>query len=600
MDVPRESSLKPLQAGYRQLFERYPLPMLVVDLATLRLLAGNDAAVRCYGYSMQQLTDMHLPDIYFEEDHHALSLYMGLTPTERAEQRRWRHQGQGGRVIDVEIDAEDMELHGVPTRMLLVSELHGDAAPPPVFASRHLPTNVQSLSDGFFMFDHAARFTAVNAHAEALLQVDGSKLLGQTLWACCPQARGSAYRALYHAVVWRKEAISFEFFFELRQLWLEVRAFACSEGVAVYFRDFTARHQQSQRLQEERERLNAIVDASSDAIITVSACGRVQTFNPGAERVFGYSREQMLERGIHQLLPERFRSAHAQHLAQFAASNDGPRMMGLNRVKGRRADGTELDLEGSIAQFTLGQEKMLIATLRDVTAREQADAERQAARAQLSDLAHRLMSQEKDLVKRVAQALHDQLGQTTAAIRIIHETMGVLRRGKESREYLRLDQQLGKLIDQATRQVRLALVDLHPPLLDEHGLAAALDNELRSRAHNQSGMNFVLNVPPEVLDLRWPSAVEYGAFMIAREAIENALRHSQASVVTVSLAGAANHLVLEIMDNGHGIAPPLQVRVGHLGIAGMLERAHSIGGVVTVLPSAIRGTVVCLHWMQPA
>jgi signal transduction histidine kinase len=188
------------------------------------------------------------------------------------------------------------------------------------------------------------------------------------------------------------------------------------------------------------------------------------------------------------------------------------------------------------------------------------------------------------------------LGQTTAAIRILHDTMGVLRKGKESREYLRLDLQLGKLIDQATRQVRMVLIDLHPPLLDEHGLAAALDNELRSRALSQKAMNFVLNVPPEVLEFRWPSAVEYGAFMIAREAIENALRHSQASVVTVNLGGDSRRIELEIADNGQGIAPAAGTKPGHLGIAGMLERAHSIGGVVSVIPNPGGGTSVGLRW----
>jgi signal transduction histidine kinase len=307
----------------------------------------------------------------------------------------------------------------------------------------------------------------------------------------------------------------------------------------------------------------------------------------------------MVGKNIHLLVPERFRSAHVQHHERFSESDDAPRMMGLNRVKGLRADGREVDLEGTIAQVQIGQEKVLIATLRDVTARDQAQAERQAAQTQLSQLAQRLMSQEKELVKRIAQALHDQLGQTTAAIHVIHESMGVLRRGHESREYLRLDQQLGKLIDQATRQVRMVLVDLHPPLLDEHGLAAALDNELRSRALSRSQLNFVLKAPPDVQALRWPSAIEYGAFMVAREELENALRHSQATQVTLSLGGNEGLLDLEIIDNGLGIGPGSQSKVGHLGITGMLERAQSIGGTLTIHP-VHPGTRVHLHWKAAA
>ncbi len=602
MDAPRESSLKRLQAGYRQLFERYPLPMLVVDLATLRLMAANDAAAKCYGYTIRQLTDMHLPDIYFEEDQQALPAYMALRPQERTRQRTWRHRGQGGRVIEVEIDTEDMQLHGLPTRMLLINDVSSPrvAAPKPTAGAESFPDSVQTIDDAFFMLDHAARFTAVNRHAEALLQVRREQLLGRTLWECCPQANGAVYRAQYDAVDRLRQPICFEFFFALRRVWLEVRAFPCSDGVAAYFRNVTSQHESSQRLEQERERLNAIVSASSEAIITVDTAGRVQSFNPGAERLFGVSRQEMVGQCMKVLLPVRFREAHMQYLTQFIGSREPSRTMDPNRIKGLHADGREIDLEGSISQVTVGRERVLIATLRDVTERNLADAERQAARVQLSELASRLMSQEKDLVKRMAQALHDQLGQTTAAIRILHDTMGVLRRGKESREYLRLDQQLGQLIDQATRQVRMVLVDLHPPLLDEHGLAAALDNELRGRALNRQSMNFVLNVPPEVSDLRWPAAVEYGAFMIAREAIENALRHSQATVVTVDLGGAGSHMELSIGDNGQGMAPKADTKAGHLGIAGMLERARSIGGVVTVSPSPAGGTHVNLCWKQSA
>jgi PAS domain S-box-containing protein len=598
MDTPRESSLKRLQAGYRQLFERYPLPMLVVDLATLRLLAANEAAARCYGYTIRQLTDMHLPDIYFEEDHRALPAYMALAPQERARQRQWRHRGHGGRAIKVEIDAEDMELHGLPTRMLLVNDIsHPEPAPSthPV-ASDRSPSSVHSLEDAFFMLDHSARFTAVNAQAEQLLQVRRDQLLGRTLWERCPQAFGAAYRAQYEVVAQQGQAICFEFYFELRQIWLEVRAFPCSDGVAAYFRDVSTHHENNQRLEQERERLKAIVNASSEAIITVDTAGCVQTFNPGAEHLFGWTQEQVVGRCLNLLLPERFRSQHMQFVSQFASSDASSRMVGQNRIKGLCSDGREMDMEGSISQVTVGQNKLLIATLRDVTGRNLADAERQAARVQLSDLARRLMSQEKDLVKRMAQALHDQLGQTTAAIRILHDTMGVLRRGKESREYLRLDLQLGKLIDQVTRQVRMVLVDLHPPLLDEQGLAAALDNELRGRALSQKAMNFVLNMPPAVLELRWPAAVEYGAFMVAREAIENALRHAFATVVTVTLGGHEQQMALDIADNGHGMAPAAASKAGHLGITGMLERARSIGATVTVDPVPTGGTCVCLRW----
>lgn len=481
MDALLDSALNRLQSGYRLLFERHPMPMLVVNLDTLQVLAVNEAAARFYGYPVAQFTAMHLPELYLAEDLSAMLTCMARRAKDPTSPRRWRQRTRDGRTIHVDLDGEDLSLHGLRVRMLLVHE------------------------------------------ASALQPHDPNQ-------------------DLHHA------------------------------------------------------RLDAIIDTASDIIITTDAQGLVQTFNPAAQQVFGYSAEQMVGQSIERLLPERYRTAHVHQRTQFAASDEPPRMMGLRHIKGQRANGQEVSLEGSIAQVRIGNGKTLICTLRDVTARDQALREREAAREQLSQLTWRLMSQEKAMVKRMAQALHDQLGQTTAAIRIVHETMGMLRRGKQSAEYLRLDQQLGKLIDQATRQVRMVLVELHPPLLDDQGLAAALDNELRSRALTRERMNFVLQAPPAIAELRWPAAVEYGAFMVAREAIENALRHAGATQITVQLSGTAQRLEMDVADNGRSIAPGSHRKPGHLGITGMLKRAHSIGGTVMVGAIEAGGTRVSLRW----
>ena len=95
-------------------------------------------------------------------------------------------------------------------------------------------------------------------------------------------------------------------------------------------------------------------------------------------------------------------------------------MMGLGLIKGLRSDGQELDLEVNISQLLIQNQKVLVANLRDVSQRARADAVLEQSRSQLSELTYKLMTQEKTLVKGLAQALHDQLGQTMAAIRMAH------------------------------------------------------------------------------------------------------------------------------------------------------------------------------------
>lgn len=367
----------------------------------------------------------------------------------------------------------------------------------------------------------------------------------------------------------------------------------------VLIRDVTETRQTAQRLAEERDTLSAVVNTTHDAIMGVDAAGLVATFNPAAERIFGRTAASMIGQPIELLMPARFRAAHPHQRSQFAESGVPQRMMGLGLVKGLHADGHELDLEGTIAHVTVQQQPRLLVNLRDVTDRVRTNAEFQQSRAQLSELTQRLMSQEKMLVKRLAQALHDQVGQTMAAIRMAHETVVAVQAGQVTPEVDRLQSQMGTLISQAIRQVRQVLIDLRPPLLEEQGLASALDNELRNRALVVPKVDFSIQVAPEVALMRWPAEVEYVAFMVAREAIENALRHSGSGSLALALGGGPLSLELTVIDQGSGIPAGATLRTGHLGILGMHERAQAIGATVTIDSDATHGTKVRFLW-QPA
>ena len=343
--------------------------------------------------------------------------------------------------------------------------------------------------------------------------------------------------------------------------------------------------------------LAAVINTTSSAIISVDVDGIIKMFNPGAELIFRCTRESMQGRKLEELLPERFRGAHVLHRQRFANSKDAARMMGLGMVKGLRSDGQEIDLEGTIARVIVDQRQILIANLRDVTDRVRMDAEVRQSRLQLSELTQKLMTQEKTLVKRLAQTLHDQLGQTLAATRMAHETVIALQ-GVAPPAIDRLQTQLGTLISQSIRQVRQVLIDLRPPLLDEHGLAAALDNELRNRSLAHPHMDISIHVQPDVAQIRWPTEVEYAAFMVAREAIENTLRHSGASAVSVHLTGSPTALTLEVVDDGFGMADATFPNRGHLGMLGMKERAHAIAATVKVDSNEDKGTRITFNW-QP-
>jgi signal transduction histidine kinase len=238
----------------------------------------------------------------------------------------------------------------------------------------------------------------------------------------------------------------------------------------------------------------------------------------------------------------------------------------------------------------------LIASLSDITERLAAEAKLELTRAQLRALTEKLMTQERRLVQRMALTLHDHLGQTIAAIGMAHETLLALRGEQRPAGVDQLHAQMGTLIGQAVRQVRQVLGELRPPLLEEQGLLAALDNELRNRSLAQPAVDISIHVPNAMAQQRWPGEVEYAAFMVAREAIENTFRHAAASHVAVRLAGTALALELSVLDNGIGITPAAVPPTGRLGIYGMHERAQAVGATVTLESDPASGTRVVFNW----
>lgn len=372
-------------------------------------------------------------------------------------------------------------------------------------------------------------------------------------------------------------------------------------GVLAQVRDLTAERHAELALREQSETLAAVIHSASDAVISIDEAGLVRLFNPAAERIFGHKADAMLGQPLDRLLPQRFRGDHMRDVRRFADSNITRRAMGAGRVHGVRADGTELELEASISQVTVRQRKVLTAILRDVTERTRAERALVQYQFELSELTQRLMEQEKVMTRRLAQTLHDRLGQTLAAMRLSFDAVTARMQGVAPPDVEQRARSIGQLIDQAIHEVRQALVELRPPLLESQGLVAAIDNELRARAPEAAPAALRLDADERATALRWPPDVEYAAFMIVREAIGNALRHADARSVTVRVDGHEAALSVEVHDDGRGLPPEAAAgRPGHLGMVGMRERALAIGAHFAAEAGRCGGTTIRLHWERTA
>jgi two-component system, NarL family, sensor histidine kinase UhpB len=186
---------------------------------------------------------------------------------------------------------------------------------------------------------------------------------------------------------------------------------------------------------------------------------------------------------------------------------------------------------------------------------------------------------------RVAQELHDEIGQTLTAATIQAERAADGDPALASEALRRLADTVRESLDEVRRIAR----ELRPEALDDLGLVNALI-ALCNRVDAQGGPRVrreLQGTPPEL-----SPDVELVVYRVAQESLTNALRHSGARSATVSLTADAETLTLRVADDGRGM--PAQLPGGTAGLAGMRERALLVGGHLSIESRPEQGTEVRL------
>ncbi|QDY76105.1 GAF domain-containing sensor histidine kinase [Streptomyces qinzhouensis] len=189
---------------------------------------------------------------------------------------------------------------------------------------------------------------------------------------------------------------------------------------------------------------------------------------------------------------------------------------------------------------------------------------------------------------RLAHELHDAVSQKLFSLRLTAQAAAALvdRHPGRAKEEL---QQVAELAAEAADELRAAVVELRPAALDEDGLVNTLRSQVQvlDRAHSA-------RVTFDTLGLKaLPAAQEEALLRVAQEALHNALRHSGAERVDVSLTRRGPGAALSVTDNGKGFDPRTVRRAGrHLGLVSMRDRASGVGGRLRVNSAPGRGTTI--------
>ena len=324
--------------------------------------------------------------------------------------------------------------------------------------------------------------------------------------------------------------------------------------------------------------LDLFLATVTDAVITSDESFILTGWNAAAETVFG--------RRANEVLGQPFALVFGTSLVDAERAEAVKMLVETGSFRGeltyQRGDGRRIQLESRVTPLLDSDGKRLgyVSVNRDITERRYAD---EAVRSLLKEV---LTAQEVER-RRIARELHDETAQALTSLLV---GLRAIEESEDLRQALGGTSRLRGLVSTALEGVKRISRGLRPSVLDDLGLQEALER-LGLEVSRQNG--FVVDVDATGPRLpRLPEAVETALYRIVQEALTNAGAHASPKTVSVLIHRNPSEVRLVIEDDGKGFDASAPISEGQVGLVGIRERAHLVGGSLTVESSPGRGTTI--------
>jgi two-component system, NarL family, sensor histidine kinase UhpB len=364
--------------------------------------------------------------------------------------------------------------------------------------------------------------------------------------------------------------------------------------------DITTRRAAELALRQSEERLQLVSLATNDALWDWDLVSGAVWWGKGFETAFWYETGELeahyetWQRLIHPDDRQRV-------IAAVRAAIDGGSTSWSAEYRFRRRDGSYADVydRGYLIHDPATRKPMrMVGSMMDITHRKRAEEQLRASRAALRLLATRHQDVREDERTRIAREIHDSLGQALTALKLqlaSAQTAAASPAVAPPPLSARL-RETAQMVDDLVKSVRRIATELRPPILDQLGLAAAVEWLAQDFAR-RTGIACTVKLHPIEGTISDEHAT--ALFRIVQEALTNVSRHAAASAVDIELGIEGDCVALQINDDGRGITEKVASGPGSLGILGMRERAAALGGVLEVVPRAGGGTRVAAWFPRP-
>ncbi|OOZ75873.1 hypothetical protein BOW50_10840 [Solemya velum gill symbiont] len=249
----------------------------------------------------------------------------------------------------------------------------------------HLRAVLETVIDGIITISRKGIIQTVNPASMRIFGYKSEEMIGQNVKMLMPAPYAEEHDSYLHnylttgdkkiigigreVIGKRKDGSTFPM--ELAVSEMDVNGERMFTGIV---RDITERKQAESDIQSREQRIRTLVDTIVDGIIVIDERGRIETFNPAAETLFGYHSDEVKSKNIKMLMPEPYSSAHDGYLHNFLTTGER-KIIGIGReVIGKRKDGSVFPMDLAVSEMTVSGKRMFTGIVRDISERKAAEA----------------------------------------------------------------------------------------------------------------------------------------------------------------------------------------------------------------------------------